>query len=64
MKKESILLTLIMLLGVFVLGDVSFAQPPPPALPDVAQAPIDGGLGILAALGGAYALKKIKSNRK
>lgn len=35
-----------------------------PGLPDApSQAPIDGGLSILAAAGGAYALKKLK-NRK
>ncbi len=32
-----------------------------PGLPgDPAQAPIDGGLGLLAAAGGAYAYKKLK----
>lgn len=32
-----------------------------PGLPgDPAQAPIDGGLGLLAAAGGAYAYKKLR----
>ena len=32
-----------------------------PGLPsDPSQAPIDGGLGLLAAAGGAYAYKKLK----
>ncbi len=36
-----------------------------PGLPgDPAQAPIDGGLGILAAAGGAYALKKLRDKKK
>lgn len=36
-----------------------------PGLPgDPAQAPIDGGLGLLAAAGGAYAYKKLKSHKK
>ena len=36
------------------------AQPPGlPATPD--QAPIDGGLSLLAAAGGVYAWKKLKS---
>jgi len=35
------------------------AQPPGlPSTPD--QAPIDGGLGLLAAAGGAYAWKKLR----
>ncbi len=39
------------------------AQPPGlPATPD--QAPIDGGLGILAALGGSYAIKKLRDRKK
>lgn len=37
------------------------AQPSFPANPN--QAPIDGGLGMLAAAGGMYAYKKLK-NRK
>lgn len=47
---------------VLLAGDMIWAQPPGmPNAPD--QAPIDGGLGLLAAAGGAYALKKIR-NRK
>lgn len=37
------------------------AQPGLPNPPS--QAPIDGGLGLLAAAGGAYALKKLKGSR-
>lgn len=37
------------------------AQPGLPGAP--AQAPIDGGLGLLAAAGGAYAWKKLKGNK-
>ena len=38
------------------------AQPPGlPSTPD--QAPIDGGLGLLAAAGGAYAWKKLKARK-
>lgn len=36
------------------------AQPPPPFLAPPDQAPIDGGLGLLAAAGGAYAWKKLR----
>jgi hypothetical protein len=39
-----------------------FAQPPGlPGAPD--QAPIDGGLGLLAAAGGAYAWKKLRKSK-
>lgn len=40
--------------------DLLFGQPPPslPAVPN--QAPLDGGLGILAASGGAYAWRKLR----
>jgi hypothetical protein len=35
---------------------------PPPALPNAPnQAPIDGGLALLAAAGGAYAWKKLRN---
>ena len=44
---------------VLLLVGVAFAQPPGlPAQPS--QAPIDGGLGLLAAAGGVYAFKKPK----
>ncbi|MEQ9264146.1 MAG: hypothetical protein RLN81_02930 [Balneolaceae bacterium] len=38
-----------------------FAQPGLPG--DPAQAPIDGGLGLLAAAGGIYALKKLRERK-
>jgi hypothetical protein len=48
----------------FISADVAFAQPPPPALPGIPnQAPIDGGLGLLAAAGGAYAWKKLRARK-
>lgn len=40
------------------------AQPPPPTLPGMPdQAPIDGGLGLLAAAGGAYAWKRLRGTK-
>lgn len=45
-----------------VLPLLLFAQPGLPSDPQ--QTPIDGGLGILAAAGGAYALKKLRDNRE
>jgi hypothetical protein len=45
------------------LVDTIIAQPPP-ALPSAPnQAPIDGGLGLLAAAGGAYAWKKLRNRQ-
>lgn len=43
----------------FALATIVLAQPPGlPSAPD--QAPIDGGLGVLAAAGAAYAYRKLK----
>jgi len=51
----------------FILASLSadlIAQPPPPALPSMPdQAPIDGGLGLLAASGAAYALRKLRKKQ-
>lgn len=40
-----------------ILAEVAIAQPGLPSAPT--QAPIDGGLSLLAAAGGAYAIKKL-----
>ena len=48
---------------VFVLPELASAQPPPPPSKPT-QAPIDGGLGLLAAAGGAYAIKKLRDRKK
>lgn len=43
-----------------IATNVALAQPPGmPSAPS--QAPIDGGLGLLAAAGGAYAWKKLRN---
>ena len=55
------LLFTLMMMAAFV-ADIAMAQPGLPSAPT--QAPIDGGLGILAAAGGAYALKKLRDHRK
>lgn len=52
-----ITLTILLLLTVIVQ-----AQPGLPSAPS--EAPIDGGLGLLAAAGGAYAYKKLKAKRQ
>lgn len=62
MKSIYITLILCLVMGIILLlhPEQGFSQPPP-ILPDnPEQTPIDGGLGILAALGGAYAIKKLR----
>lgn len=60
MRTKLFLLTFLIIAGgvLFVMPDSVFAQPGLPSDPE--QTPIDGGLGILAALGGAYAIKKLR----
>jgi hypothetical protein len=58
MKRILFFLTIITLVLLFGAHDL-IAQPPGmPSAPD--QAPIDGGLGILAAISAAYGLKKLR----
>ncbi len=45
--------TVILIVSSSALGQPSLPSPP-------SQAPIDGGLGLLAAAGGAYAYKKLR----
>lgn len=60
---KTIFFTLFTLTIILVLSSVLFAQPP--GLPSIpSQAPIDGGLGLLAAAGGAYAWKKLRGAKK
>lgn len=53
--------TLLTLTIILLATVVAFAQPGLPSAPS--QAPIDGGLGLLAAAGGAYAYKKLRDKR-
>ena len=55
----TILITLIILL---IATAIVHAQPGLPG--DPVQAPIDGGLGLLAAAGGAYAYKKLRGQKE
>jgi len=57
MKKFSFALMTIMIAAM----EVVMSQPSLPSPPD--QAPIDGGLSLLAAAGGAYAYKKLKGKK-
>ena len=52
------MMTVIMVL----INEIVMAQPGLPGPPS--QAPIDGGLTLLAAAGGAYAIKKLKDRNK
>lgn len=62
--KYTLIFTLV-LFAVLILPDLALGQtvpPPPPDAPN--QTPIDGGLGLLAAAGGAYALSKLTKREK
>jgi len=65
MKKLTIVLIVIFVIAaaVLILPDLASAQPPPPPSKPT-QTPIDGGLGLLAAAGGAHAVKKLRDRRK
>lgn len=55
-----LLLTILFFIVLLFTSSIAFSQPPPslPSAPD--QAPVDGGLALLAAAGGAYAWKKLR----
>ena len=63
-SKKSLIPFLLLLIPLIILGltFVAYAQPSLPSAPS--QAPIDGGLGLLAAAGGAYAYKKLKGRNR
>ena len=59
----SLFITLLMTSFIILLiPELGFGQVPPPPL-DPSQAPIDGGLALLAAAGGAYGLNKLKNKK-
>jgi hypothetical protein len=55
-----------LMLAMILVPDLLLAQgPPPPALPGMPDAaPIDGGLSLLAAAGGAYAWRKLRNPKQ
>jgi hypothetical protein len=57
-----LILATVVALAVFLPELANGQPPPPPGKPQ--QTPIDGGLGILAAAGGAYAIKKLRDKSK
>lgn len=59
---KTLLFLLITFAIILIATAVVSAQPGLPG--DPAQAPIDGGLGLLAAAGGAYALKKLREKKR
>jgi len=60
--NKYIITAIIVVAILLILSSWAFAQPGLPGTPT--QAPIDGGLGLLAAAGGAYALKKLRDKNK
>lgn len=60
---NAVMILSLAVLAVLVMVDPGFAQssPPLPAMPPPpAAAPIDGGLGLLAAAGAGYAYRKLR----
>ncbi|MFV1883804.1 MAG: PID-CTERM protein-sorting domain-containing protein [Balneola sp.] len=56
--------TFILLLALIIVSLATAVVQAQPGLPGApSQAPIDGGLGLLAAAGGAYALKKLRDKK-
>ncbi len=72
MKKSlKVLIASMLFFSLMLLVQVTFADPPPPPAShgasgnqDPVGAPIDGGLGILLAMGAAYGGKKLYKARK
>lgn len=64
MQHSKFILLTILILCIATVG-IIVANAPPPALPTAPnQAPIDGGLAMLAAAGGAYAWRKLRSKSR
>jgi len=58
------LFLMLILSVVLILPDLAFCQAvPPPPPPPPTQTPIDGGLGMLAAAGGAYAINRLRKRK-
>lgn len=62
--KKVILIVVVIAIAVIFLPDLLMGQPPPPPSKPIEQAPIDGGLALLAAAGGAYGYKKLKGKKE
>lgn len=64
--KKIILIVIVIVIAVIFIPDLLMGQPPPPPVDGkpLEPAPIDGGLAILAAAGGAYGYKKLKGKKE
>lgn len=63
---KPLFITLLIFLFILFISTIANAQgaPGPPVFPSSPDAaPIDGGLSLLAAAGGAYALKKLRDKK-
>jgi hypothetical protein len=56
-----LLIIMLVILLLLIAPELLLAQPSLPSAPS--QAPIDGGLGLLAAAGGTYAMKKLRDKK-
>tara|TARA_R110000868_G_scaffold383578_4_gene650610 strand:- start:18679 stop:18879 length:201 start_codon:yes stop_codon:yes gene_type:complete len=59
---KSMYLFFLTIVFLIIATNIALAQPGLPNAPS--QAPIDGGLGLLAAAGGVYAFKKLRDKKK
>ncbi|MEQ8523239.1 hypothetical protein [Gracilimonas sp.] len=59
---KTLIYIIIALAFILLLSTIAVAQPGLPSAPS--QAPIDGGLSLLAAAGGGYAIKKLRDRKK
>jgi hypothetical protein len=64
LKTKTAMKTFILLFFSLCIQTVIVFSQPPDLLSNPAQAPIDGGLAFVAAAGGAYAWRKLKSPKK
>lgn len=55
------IIAIILLLAWLFLPELSVAQTPPTLPAKPTQNPVDGGLALLAAAGGAYAINKLRN---
>ena len=61
--KMLLSMAVMVIIALTIAPDALAQTPPPPALPGMPdQAPV-GGLGLLAAAGGAYAWKKLRTKK-
>jgi len=57
-------IVLLIVAGMLMFSSDIYAQGGPPPPPDPPDTPIDGGIGILLALGVGYGIKKIKDKKQ